>query len=305
MDGDCFQQSPPTLTASGCSRFRRLIPCSESANKTICRKSKQEPGELTRIGWRPQGYSFPPTTLMHKPQRNARLIGLEIAVHFTETCDEDRPHLITHVVTDIGPIPDRDELPEIHAALQRQELLPHHHLVDAGYVDAEALLASQTEYHVDLVGPTAQDHRWQAREQKGYALPDFFIDWEHKQARCPQGQISSSWTPKRHAESGSHQDQVWLCYLWSLRSRGPSAPNPGSVPLPFAGAKHMLPWRLLANVSRQKNLLSCMRSRAGIEGAHGKASAANGTAPVALHWRATHTLATCGNCCCHQLVSII
>jgi len=236
-------------------------------------------------------------------KRSTYWIGYK--VHFTETCDEDRPHLITHVVTDIGPIPDRDELPEIHAALQRQELLPHHHLVDAGYVDAEALLASQTEYHVDLVGPTAQDHRWQAREQKGYALPDFFIDWEHKQARCPQGQISSSWTPKRHAESGSHQDQVWLCYLWSLRSRGPSAPNPGSVPLPFAGAKHMLPWRLLANVSRQKNLLSCMRSRAGIEGAHGKASAANGTAPVALHWRATHTLATCGNCCCHQLVSII
>ena len=78
MDGDCFQQSPPTLTASGCSRFRRLIPCIESANKTICRKSKQEPGELTRIGWRPQGYSFPPTTLMLQQQRNARPIGLVI-----------------------------------------------------------------------------------------------------------------------------------------------------------------------------------------------------------------------------------
>lgn len=36
-----------------------------------------------------------------------------------------------------------------------------------------------------------------AREQNGYALPDFFIDWEHEQARCPLGQISSSWTPTR------------------------------------------------------------------------------------------------------------
>jgi transposase len=75
--------------------------------------------------------------------------------------------------------------------------LPPRHLVDAGYVDAESLVVSQTAYQVDLVGPTAQDHRWQAREQNGYALTDFSIDWEHEQARCPQGQTSSSWTPTR------------------------------------------------------------------------------------------------------------
>jgi len=28
---------------------------------------------------------------------------------------------------------------------------------------------------------------------RGYR--NFSIDWEHQQARCPQGQISSSWTP--------------------------------------------------------------------------------------------------------------
>ncbi len=50
-------------------------------------------------------------------KRSTYWIGYK--VHFTETCDEDRPHLITHVVTAIGPIPDRDELPEIHAALQQ------------------------------------------------------------------------------------------------------------------------------------------------------------------------------------------
>ena len=90
-------------------------------------------------------------------KRSTYWIGYK--VHFTETCDEGRPHLIIHVVTDIGPIPDRDELPAIHAACQHQDLLPHHQLVDAGYVDAEALVTSQTEYHVDLVGPTAHDHR--------------------------------------------------------------------------------------------------------------------------------------------------
>jgi hypothetical protein len=34
-----------------------------------------------------------------------------------------------------------------------------------------------------------------ARAHTGYALADFSIDWEHEQARCPQGQKSHSWTP--------------------------------------------------------------------------------------------------------------
>jgi len=37
-------------------------------------------------------------------------------VHFTETCDEELPRLITHVTTDIGPIADREALPAIHEA---------------------------------------------------------------------------------------------------------------------------------------------------------------------------------------------
>jgi transposase len=126
-------------------------------------------------------------------KRSVSWIGYK--AHFTETCDEDVPRLITQVTTTIGPIPDRHALPEIHEVLDQRELLPQHHLVDAGYVDAEALLASQTKYQVDLVGPTAKDYRWQARAHNGYALSDFSIDWEHEQARCPQGQISSSWTP--------------------------------------------------------------------------------------------------------------
>lgn len=115
--------------------------------------------------------------------------------HFTETCEEDLPRLITQVTTTLAPTPDRHALPEVHQVVDERELLPEHHLVDAGYIDAEALVASRKDYQVDLVGPTAKDYRWQAREQKGYALRDFTIDWEHKQARCPQGQTSSSWTP--------------------------------------------------------------------------------------------------------------
>jgi len=134
---------------------------------------------------------------MHQQQRNDQPIGLATKCISPQTCDEDMPRLITQVATDIGPVPDREALPVIHAALQHQELLPEQHIVDAGYVDAELLVASQTEYQVDLVGPTGKDHRWQTREQTGYALRDFSLDWEREQACCPQGHISSSWTPAK------------------------------------------------------------------------------------------------------------
>ncbi|HYU73336.1 MAG TPA: transposase [Ktedonobacteraceae bacterium] len=126
-------------------------------------------------------------------KRSTHWIGYK--VHFTETCDEDLPRLLTQVTTTIAPIPDRAALPDTHAVLEQRDLLPEHHLVDAGDMDAEALVTSRTTYQVDLVGPTAKDYRWQAREHNGYALTDFSIDWEHEQAQCPQGQTSSSWTP--------------------------------------------------------------------------------------------------------------
>jgi transposase len=126
-------------------------------------------------------------------KRSTYWIGYK--AHFTETCDENLPRLLTQVSTTPAPTPDRHALPEIHESLDHRELLPAQHLVDAGYIDAEALVASQATYQVDLVGPTAKDYRWQARAQNGYALADFSIDWERKRARCPQGQTSSSWTP--------------------------------------------------------------------------------------------------------------
>jgi transposase len=154
--------------------------------------------------WIPDEDRLPAAKLFYSPydldasagaKRSTHWIGYK--VHFSETCDEDLTRLITQVTTTIAPIPDRHALPEAHAVLEQRELLPEQHLVDAGYIDAEALVASQATYQVDLVGPTAKDYRWQAKEHNGYALSDFSIDWEHEQARCPQGQISSSWTPTR------------------------------------------------------------------------------------------------------------
>src|SRR5437764_3327039 len=75
-------------------------------------------------------------------------------VHFSQTCDEDTPQLITHVETIQAPISDEGVLSTIHADLAEKDLLPEQHLVDAGYVTIANLVKTQADYGVDRVGPT-------------------------------------------------------------------------------------------------------------------------------------------------------
>jgi transposase len=113
-------------------------------------------------------------------------------VHFTQTCDEDTPQLITHVQTTPAPLSDEGVLGAIHAELAEKDLLPDHHLVDSGYVTVANLVKTSSDYGVDLVGPTLKTHWYQA--ETGYDLTRFSINWEAETVTCPQGRISSSWT---------------------------------------------------------------------------------------------------------------
>ena len=70
-------------------------------------------------------------------------------VHVTETCDDDAPHLITHVATTAGPVADGEVTPRIHQALERKGVLPAAHIVDTGYLDAELLVTSQRDYGIN------------------------------------------------------------------------------------------------------------------------------------------------------------
>jgi transposase len=119
--------------------------------------------------------------------------------HLTETCDPDLPHLITHVETTLATAPDA-QLPTIHQALARKELLPGEHIVDAGYVDSEDIVTSKDNYGVAVVGLVPPDASWQARENAGFDLASFTVDWEARRAICPQGQRSTKWseTMDRH-----------------------------------------------------------------------------------------------------------
>ncbi len=123
-------------------------------------------------------------------------------VHFTETCDEDLPHLITHVQTTVASIQDDQVLEAVHQGLSKLEVLPAIHLVDAGYTDAEGLVRSQEEYGITLTGPVAADPSWQARAAEGFEKASFLIDWERELVICPAGKQNYSWLPNGDSSRG-------------------------------------------------------------------------------------------------------
>jgi transposase len=118
-----------------------------------------------------------------------------LKVHLTETCEDDLPHLMTHVETTIGPVADGAVTPKIHAALQQRDLRPGTPIVDTGFLDADLLVESRDDYGVDLLGPTRLDYHWQARERAGFDMQHFQISWDQQHATCPAGKTSISWTP--------------------------------------------------------------------------------------------------------------
>src|SRR5204863_7430459 len=96
--------------------------------------------------WRPEP-ALPAAQLINSPydldarygkKRTTLWVGYK--VHFSRTCEEDAPQLITHVETTRAGINDEKVLSSIHASLGTRDLLPDQHLVDAGYVDASILL---------------------------------------------------------------------------------------------------------------------------------------------------------------------
>ena len=123
-------------------------------------------------------------------------------VHFTESCDDDAPRLITNIETTPATTPDDNMIEVVHQSLKRRDLLPSYHMVDKGYTDAKVLVVSKREYGVEIVGPVAQDPSWQSRCKKGFDKSAFEIDWEAKVANCPAGKQSISWLPKTNPSSG-------------------------------------------------------------------------------------------------------
>jgi len=146
-------------------------------------------------------------------------------VHFTETCDApgthpgaspdtgpapaaglergDRPNLITGVATTEATVPDSAMLTPVHQQLEERQLLPGEHLVDSGYPPAELIIHAARVFGITLVSPLRLDNSAQARAGAGYDKAAFAFDFDARQATCPQGIASSTWTPcrQRHEEA--------------------------------------------------------------------------------------------------------
>jgi transposase len=113
------------------------------------------------------------------------------SVHLTETCDQDRPHLITHVATTSAPTTDEVMTEPIHADLQKAALTPSQHLLDSGYITAPILVSSQHKYGIEVIGPGRPDVKWQANTDGGIDVSQFRIDWEHH---------SATWTARAYQQ---------------------------------------------------------------------------------------------------------
>jgi transposase len=156
----------------------------------------------TQLHWREADNIPPAARFIRSPydleahyarQHTTQWVGYK--VHLTETCEDDLPHLSTHVETTSAPAADGATTPQIHAALQQRGLLPATHIVDTGFLDAALLVDSRVNYGVDLLGPTRLDDHWHARQGAGFDAQHFQSDWAQQHATCPAGKTSIGWTP--------------------------------------------------------------------------------------------------------------
>jgi transposase len=188
-----------TIYATSAPLWLREVPAVQTLRQVWVQQYQLVAGT---VQWRATDNIPPATTFISSPydrdahyakKRTTQWVGDK--VHVTETCADDRPHLITDVETTPGPTADGEMTPVIHAALAERALLPAIHLVDTGFLDAALLVSSREDYQVELVGPTRSDYHWQAREGTGFAVAQFPVDWEQQHATCPAGHTSISWTP--------------------------------------------------------------------------------------------------------------
>lgn len=127
----------------------------------------------------------------YRLRRENKWVGYQL--QFTETCDEDFPHLITDVATMTATDHEVVQPPLIHERLQTLDILPAQHFVDGAYLSAQTLLDASEIYDVQLIGPPRPDTSWQARTEGAFDYTAFKIDWEAQHVCCPNGKVSSYW----------------------------------------------------------------------------------------------------------------
>jgi transposase len=198
-------------------------------------------------------------------------------VHFSETCDDELPHLITHVETTDATKTDMEQTEAIHQALSVRGLEPGEHVLDAGYVDAETILQSRERHGIEVIGPVSQNNQWQAKKG-GYDASQFAIDWQAQVAVCPQGKTSVKWTPGTDQYGhpnvsirfGLHDCRACACRSLCTRS----VTNPRLLTIRQQAEYEILQQARLRQQTDEFRVRYAQRS--GIEGTHSQAVRALG-----------------------------
>lgn len=109
-------------------------------------------------------------------KRDIHWVGYK--VHLTETCDAQKPHLITQLETRPAIEQDSEATAEIQEELVKNQRAPSQYLVDAGYVSAKHIFDSQENHAIDLIGPVYVDPSWQSRTPGAFDASQFQVDWQ-------------------------------------------------------------------------------------------------------------------------------
>jgi len=241
--------------------------------------------ESKKIRWRTVAELRPSGERLNSPygpeacystRRETAWIGYK--VHFTETCNPESVHLVTHVETTSAVVQDVTSTTNVHDALARKKLLPDTHIVDKGYTDADLLATSLTEHGIRLVGPVRKNSSWQARDGRGFDTSQFQVDWSTQTVTCPRGQRSAYWKPatkpsplkKIHVQFDRRDCAA--CPVRALCTKSPKAPRK-LVLQPQAEQEALRQARDFIGTEAWSSLY---RERAGIEGTLSQAIRASG-----------------------------
>ncbi|GAA5504534.1 IS5 family transposase ISAcma45 [Deinococcus xinjiangensis] len=119
-------------------------------------------------------------------------------VHLTETCDDDLPHLVTHVATTTAEVQDAPLGSQVQNSLFARDLAPIEHYVDAGYNASDLIVSAREKHGTEIIGPVRLNNAWTARQEGAFTFQDFQVDWENRKVVCPNGAVSERWnTAKR------------------------------------------------------------------------------------------------------------
>jgi transposase len=260
------------IFAPGAPDYLRVLPAVDVLRRVWMQHFYVEEG---RLRWREQK-NFPPSSVMiaspydldvrYSQKRATAWRGYK--VHLTETCEADRPNLITHVTATAATDQDVKALEGIHDGLAARGLLPADHLADGAYLSAGELVESRERHGVEMIGPMRVDKSSQALDEEAFDLTQFSIGWEAKQVTCPMGRKSYRWSPKK-GPRGKPAIQVNFtgqeCFACEARSRCTrSSHGPRSLTL------HPRPEHEALQAARERQeteeFKEQYKARAGVEG---------------------------------------